>query len=265
MFKTLIEPFRIKAVEPIRSTTKAERTAALAAAGNNVFLLKAQDVLIDLLTDSGTGGSDEVRFAATAPSTLTLFAGDRGIERVVIGSGLAEVAASSGTAALNVNAALVGNSLSILGNAGANILTGTAYADTINGGAGADRLIGGAGNDSLTGGTGADQFVFDRAPSSTSNRDLLTDFMPNSDTIQLSLAVFRALGVTPGRLSADQFWSGAGVTEAHDASDRIVYNTTSGELYYDADGYGGGAAVAIAGVGVDAHPQLSYADFALIA
>jgi tryptophanase len=62
-FRTIIEPFRIHSVEPVRITTVAERRAAIAAAGYNLFDLHANDVLIDLLTDSGTGAMSRDQWA----------------------------------------------------------------------------------------------------------------------------------------------------------------------------------------------------------
>jgi tryptophanase len=63
-FRTIIEPFRIHSVEPLRLTTEEERRAAIREAGFNLFNLHATDVLIDLLTDSGTGAMSRDQWAA---------------------------------------------------------------------------------------------------------------------------------------------------------------------------------------------------------
>lgn len=150
------------------------------------------------------------------------------------------------------------------GNPLANVLQGNAAANTLNGDAGNDTLIGGEGNDTLTGGAGSDRFVFNTPPNSADNVDTITDFTGTTDKIQLSRAIYTALG-TSSSLSAAKFWAGAGVVRGHDADDRIVYNTTTGDLYYDADGSGLTAAVLIAVVGTTTHPTLTASSFQLVA
>lgn len=147
------------------------------------------------------------------------------------------------------------------GNASANIFKSGAGYDSINGGTGNDILNGQTGNDVLTGALGKDIFQLTTALNAKTNIDRITDFSVTDDTIQIENSVFTSLSKT-GTLAAGQFKSGAGLTAAADINDYVIYNSSTGALYYDAAGKGGAAAVQIATLGVGL--ALTYMDFVVI-
>lgn len=197
--------------------------------------------LEDKLTEATGAGNDTVilrggNAAQTTFATLTL------------GANL-EVLDASNTAGVLLN--LKGNGLdnTLIGNDGNNSLSG---------GAGNDTLIGGAGTDTLTGGTGADTFCFNVQPSAA-GRDLLKDFVHGLDTLQFDHDVFGSLSA--GTLADGQFITGTG---ALDADDFIIYNSSTGILYYDSDGSGAASALEIAQIGSTSHPQLLATDIHIV-
>lgn len=144
-----------------------------------------------------------------------------------------------------------------LGTDKADVLKGSKVANELRGGAGNDKLYGGLGKDVLEGGAGRDIFIFDTRPGST-NIDKIGDFSVRDDTIWLDDDIFTKAGKA-GDLSTAAFHIG---TKAHDASDRVIYDSKSGKLWYDADGSGKGAAVQFAQL--DTGLKLTAADFDII-
>ena len=131
--------------------------------------------------------------------------------------------------------------------------------DTLSGGSGDDFLNGGSGRDVLKGGSGWDTFVFDTKLAS-SNVDTITDFNVEQDNFMLSSLVFNNIWL--GDLQDKQFYAAAGAAEGHDKSDRIIYDTDTGSLYYDADGSGSRDAVKFAVV--SGAPDLTSDDFIIV-
>jgi Ca2+-binding RTX toxin-like protein len=150
-----------------------------------------------------------------------------------------------------------GNGLAnrITGNSAANDLFGGDGNDPLSGGAGDDWLYGEAGLDALTGGEGADRFVLD-GPTGAS-RDRIGDFnAAQGDKIVVWGADY---GLGAGTLSADQLAIGTAATSPSGVG-QFIYNPKTKALSWDADGSGGGAAVAIATLNV----AVGAADFLII-
>ena len=148
-----------------------------------------------------------------------------------------------------------GSDQNMHGEAGNDVLYGGDDFDRLFGGDGNDTLYGGKGADFLYGGAGKDAFVFNSSPAS--GRDTIYKFSVADDTIKLDNACFKAVGRNGALKSGAFHASKAGV--AHDASDRVIYDTDSGRLSYDADGTGSGRAIEFAQLSKGL--KLTYHDF----
>ncbi|PSF36600.1 hypothetical protein C7H19_13040 [Aphanothece hegewaldii CCALA 016] len=189
--------------------------------GNDIYVVDDPD---DVIIENSNQGRDTVE---TTLSSWTL--GDN-LENLTLSS-------SSSFEKLTINFVVngTGNNLNnkIIGNQNPNLLAGKNGHDTLMGGHGNDTLTGGHGNDTLTGGRNADQFTFNNA---NEQDDTITDFKKyQGDKIVVSAAGF-AGGLVLGVLNKNQFLSGKGIKEAATTTQRIIYNTTKGTLFFDADG-----------------------------
>ncbi len=149
--------------------------------------------------------------------------------------------------------AIGASAATLKGNNLANTLIGNGAANTISGNDGDDIIDGGLGKDMLTGGNGRDSFVFSSALG-TANVDQIKDFKVVDDAILLDQMIFSALAA--GQLSQENIVKG---TQALDATDQIIYNSSAGQLLYDADGAGDIDAVLFATIGKGL--QIDYLDF----
>jgi Ca2+-binding RTX toxin-like protein len=225
-----VENLSLTGTTSIRGTGNSLNNTIIGNSGNNKLNGAAG---IDTLIG---GLGDDTYVVDTATDTITELAG-QGTDSIQSSIGLslaaiANVENLSLSGALNINAS--GNSLDnqLTGNGGDNVLDG------------------GLGNDSLIDGSGDDVFQFSTTLDQINNVDRIIDFSAADDLIQLSQAVFSSLSL--GSLSDNAFGlSTATIT----ADSRIIYNSTSGMISYDADGSGSAASIAFAqvspGLGID--------------
>jgi Ca2+-binding RTX toxin-like protein len=172
----------------------------------------------------------------------------------------------------------------LISGEGADTLFGQANFDFLDGGNGNDSLIGGDGNDTLSGGNGNDTLIgarkndvliggndadtiigggaSDRFAYETLRNlnDTIVDFQAGSDSLSFSASGFGGDLVPDTTLSADQFVIG---TDAVDPSDRFIYNSNNGDLFYDADGTGANAQIVVAKL--ENIPALSNSDILITA
>ena len=245
----------------VRNGTNNADTLDGGAGNDTLYGLGGDDHL------NGRGGNDRVDggtgldtlFGDIGNDTFIVAAGDKvfeylneGVDKVIstvswtLGANL-ENLSFAGIAAVNGT----GNSLN-------NVIVGNAEINTLSGSSGNDTLNGMAGSDTLFGGIHRDVFLFNTGLGS-SNVDRIEDFSVVDDTIRLENAIFTGLAV--GTLSSTAFVRNT-TGNAADTSDRIIYESDTGALYFDRDGTG--TAVKIKFAVLDTGLALTSADFNII-
>jgi RTX calcium-binding nonapeptide repeat (4 copies) len=218
----------------------------IGGAGLDQFIISAGDDTVADLNRLGQGviGSESLWVATGATVTATLSSSWAATSESV-NHGQAKLL----TKGFDVNlAAITGGdgwtvqaqgklAVHLTGSAHGDTLTGSTGSDTLFGGDGDDLISGGKGADELLGGDGFDTFVISQVNGGKSV-DHIADFQSGFDHIQLEGLMFKA---PLGTLAADQFALGA----AQDANDRVIYDSQSGKVYWDADGVGRKAAVLV--------------------
>jgi serralysin len=224
--------FLVEGAGNINGTGNALGNALIGNSGANVLTGGAGDDVygvngnIDTVIELPGNGYDEVYSSADysmTPNVETLF---------LVGTAINGIGNATNNA--------------IIGDDQNNILqTGDGTFEFINGGNGNDVLIGGHGHDELFGGTGNDMFRFNELAdvyNGASNvGDLIIDFTLGQDKIQIYAKNFGLSVVADG----GNFFSGT-VPTSHLATPTLLYNTASGNLFYDADGTGAGGLVLLA-------------------
>ena len=208
----------------------------------------------------------------------TIFTGDSfwGVDT----SGLSDIAARTGGSfltaesdedlvdaifkiiALDDNKTVIGTkeSETLKGGTGDDTIVGKAGNDKLVGFAGDDTLTGGKGNDKLIGGEDSDVFVFNVKLGKT-NVDTIKDYVHDVDLIALDDKFFAGIGPV---LNKKEFYAAEGATKAHDKSDRIVYDTKTGKLYFDDDGNKSGGHTPVHFATLSTKPMIDHGDFMIV-
>ncbi len=254
----------------VQSAANTSITNGTGGLGNNDVYSNMEGVvgtdLNDTITGSssndilrGGGGSDTLIGGAGTGDLIDFSDGNAGITFTLVNNA-GPTAFNTGLAGLGTDTysqmeGVIGTNFSdtLTGSGSADQLRGGAGNDVINGLAGDDRIVGGGGADTLTGGADNDSFVFNSAPNAV---DSIMDFdasetAASEDLVELSLAIFSGLTTSAGSaLSSSEFAStdGGGAGDTVGAGVHVIYDTATGNLYYDSDGGSSGNRTLVATV-----------------